>query len=75
MAEPDPISDLRLVRTAYVEERRRTARTSIENAEANKEPHASTGIAASLIRLQEMIEAIDRAIADEEKHIPGAMIG
>jgi hypothetical protein len=68
MAEPDPIHDLRQVRSAYVKERRRVARQSIENAEANKDPHSSSlSLAAGLRGLQEMIELIDRAIDDETK--------
>ena len=67
MAEPDPIQDLKLVRSTYVKERRKTARESIENAQTNKDPHPSLSLAATLRGLQEMIEVIDRAIEDETK--------
>ena len=59
--------DLERIRAALVEERRRVARTAIEIAENNKDPWPNLNIAADIISLQDKIDSLDRAIADESR--------
>jgi hypothetical protein len=60
------IAHLEAVRSAHVNERRRMAQSAIDSSKANKVPvTASWG--KDIQHQQEMIEAIDRAIADEKK--------
>lgn len=76
MAENDSlyyIAHLNAVRAAHVAERRRLAQSAIDASVANKES-VSASWGHDIKRQQEMIEAIDRAIADEGKQA-GATIG
>ncbi|MBI5264982.1 MAG: hypothetical protein HY852_24575 [Bradyrhizobium sp.] len=63
-------ADLERIRAAFVEERRRIARSAITVAEAHKAPHPSTSMCVDIRALQETIEVIDRAIADENRLAP-----
>ena len=63
----DYVGDLKAVRAAFVAERRRIARTAIETAAANKDEHASISIARDIKYLQEQIDAVDKAIEDEDR--------
>jgi hypothetical protein len=60
-------SDLERIRAAFVEERRRVARSAVEIGETNNEPWPNLNIAADIISLQDKIESIDRAVADESR--------
>ncbi len=75
MAEnPRPADDLKTMRTLLVEERRRIVRIAVEQAEANWEPSNPAGAinrdlamwGPGVQHLQEWIDAVDRAIADEK---------
>jgi hypothetical protein len=60
------ITHLLAVRLAHVEERRRMAQNAIDASIANREP-VTAQWGQDIQRQQEMIEAIDRSIADEQK--------
>jgi hypothetical protein len=66
MTENTNISNLETLRAAHVRERRRVTQTALDSAAANK---AAVGVnwGQDVMRQQELIEAIDRAIADEQK--------
>jgi len=66
-AEVDYVGPLEKFRAVLVEERRRIVSTALELREANGEG----GLwGADVQRLQEQIEAVDRAIKDEENLRP-----
>lgn len=67
-AEVDYVGPLEQFRAVLVEERRRIVSTALELRAANGEGGANWG--ADVQRLQEQIEAVDRAIKDEEKLRP-----
>ncbi|MCR5856582.1 hypothetical protein [Mesorhizobium sp. J428] len=59
----NPLTNLRTFRDIYVEERRREVRTALELRKTNGEG----GLWGAKVReIQIIIEAIDKAIADEE---------
>ena len=64
-----PLDDLRAFRELLVAERRRIIRAALELREANEEqsPTSGAGHGAELQRIQEQIEAVDRAFEDEKK--------
>jgi hypothetical protein len=66
MAENTNISNLETLRTAHVNERRRVTQTALDIAAANKS-HVGVNWGQDVMRQQELIEAIDRAIADEKR--------
>jgi hypothetical protein len=63
----DYVVDLIAVRGAFVEERRRIARDAIELGRANRSSLPSISIAVGIKGIQEHIDAVDVAIADEKK--------
>jgi len=63
----DYVADLIAVRGALVEERRRIATDAIELGRANRSSLPSISIAVGIKSIQEHIDAIDVAIADEQK--------
>ena len=63
----DYVADLIAVRKAFVQERRRIASDAIELGQANRSPFPSISIAVGIKSVQEHIDAIDVAIADEKK--------
>jgi hypothetical protein len=63
----DYVADLIAVRGAFVEERRRIATDAIELGRANRSPFPSISIAVGIKSIQEHIDAVDVAIADEKK--------
>ncbi len=67
MATVEYVQNLEKLRSALVEKRRDAARNSIEIALANKDDRPSTSWANDIAKVQEQIEAIDRAIDDEQK--------
>lgn len=68
------INHLQEIRKALVEKRRGAARTSVENAAANKEPLASTSWAAEIKLIQEQLKAIDEAVAEEKRSLTGSRL-
>jgi hypothetical protein len=65
MAE-DYVSDLQTLREVHVSERRRLVLKAIESAEANDSPGGGAAtLGQDVVEQQRLIEAIDRAIADE----------
>jgi hypothetical protein len=67
MASADFIGQLQKLRAALVAKRRDDVRSSLETALANKEDRPSVSWAADIARIQEHIEAVDRAIVDEKE--------
>jgi hypothetical protein len=68
------VEHLKKLRDAVVDERRRVAANGIDLAIANNKP-INADWAADVKRLQELIEAVDRAIADETRLMgPGSML-
>lgn len=71
--QPTPIEDLKVFRDLLVTERRNIVRTALELREANDrgQPTAlAKGWGADIRGLQDQIEAVDRAISDEERLEP-----
>jgi hypothetical protein len=66
MAESTNISNLETLRMAHVKERRRVTQTALDVATANKSP-VGVNWGQDVMRQQELIEGIDRAIADEKR--------
>lgn len=65
---PDtPLDDLRALRALLVDERRLSARTALE---MRHPAVAASNWGHDVKRIQEQIDAIDRAIADEERPTP-----
>jgi hypothetical protein len=64
MAE-DYVSDLQTLRDVHVSERRRLVMKAIESAETNDSPGGGATLGQDVVEQQRLIEAIDRAIADE----------
>ena len=64
MAE-DYVSDLQTLRDAHVSERRRLVMKAIESVDANNSPGGGATLGQDVMEQQQLIEAIDRAIADE----------
>lgn len=62
MAEKTPVENLQTLRSLFVEERRRRAEYGIQNDPDNAVEH--------IVRVQALIEGIDRAIDDEKKLAP-----
>ncbi|MDB5606182.1 MAG: hypothetical protein JWP25_3082 [Bradyrhizobium sp.] len=66
MGEYPNVSNLEILRMAHVTERRRIAQTALDLAAANKWS-VSVNWGQDVMRQQELIEAIDRSIADETR--------
>jgi len=60
----DPLADLRKIRAAFAEDRRAHIKEAASLLAANR--HAAFQEAREALELQADIEALDRAIADEE---------
>lgn len=69
MAHETHVSKLETMRAAHVDERRRLVQTALDLAAENNEP-VSTNWGQAVSQQQQLIEAIDRAIADERKLEP-----
>jgi hypothetical protein len=65
----DYVADLIAVREAFVEERRRIAADAIELGKANKSSVPSVQIAVGIKAIQDHINAIDVALADEKARL------
>lgn len=63
----DHIDNLRALRKALVEKRRRLAQDAVDTAVANKASMPSVAWCADIKVIQEQLKALDEAIAEEKK--------
>lgn len=63
----DYIDNLRALRKALVEERRRLAQNAVDTATANKEPLPKVSWCADIKVIQDQLKALNEAIAEEKR--------
>lgn len=61
------IDNLRALRKALLEERRRLAQSAVDTAAANKEPLPKVAWCSDIKSIQEQLKALDEAISEEKK--------